>query len=389
MPIRGLTDRAASFPEIGQVRKGAPKPEDGKKPGADLKWFRVEFDERETVSAAAFLRQYGDKPTEIDILLPFNSVEENFDAWREAYVAGALIHRCDGERIWYELDPRTGERVIVAGEPNRKCDGLLGCKPTGRLKVLVPQLQRLAYLTVMTTSVHDIMNLSRQLEALLQINGKLAGVPLKLRRRPVMISTPSGSDGKRARREKWLLSIEADPAWVKAKLLAMKAAALPGNGLGDEIPLLEAPHDPEDDERGPDWGEVDTGEIVDEPAPAKPTNAKRPYPPETVRAKIDEKAAAHLGDAASDAQRGLATGMLEACFAGDDASDAKRHTVLKHLFGVTSSNDLTPEKVLALLDWLKPSKDTGGAYSPDANAAKEARAIVTEAMRAAGQEELL
>ena len=46
-----------------------------------------------------------------------------------------------------------------------------------------------------------------------------------------MISTPSGKGGKRVRREKWMLSIEADPDWVKEKLQAMKLDALPGNGL--------------------------------------------------------------------------------------------------------------------------------------------------------------
>jgi hypothetical protein len=250
MGIKGITDRPAQFPQIGQLRKGAPKPADGKRPGADLHYFRATFDERETESAAIFTKRYGDEPTEIDVLLPFNSVGENLDAWRETYVAGGLIHRCDGERIWYEVDPRTGERLVTAGEPSKRCDGSAECKPVGRLRVLIPQLQRLAYLTVLTGSVHDILNLHRQLEALLQINGKLAGVPLKLRRRPIKISTPSGENGKRARREKWLLSIEADPEWVRHKLLAMKAAALPDNGLDEELPLLEAPDEPDDVEEG-------------------------------------------------------------------------------------------------------------------------------------------
>ncbi|HLC01968.1 MAG TPA: hypothetical protein VJK02_02945 [Anaerolineales bacterium] len=246
MPIVGITDRPAQFPEIGQIRKGAPKVEGEKKPGKDLTFFRVTFDDRETAASDIFVKRYGTQPTEIDVLLPFNSVEENFDAWREAYVAGGLIHRCDGERIWYEVDPKTGERLVTAGEPSKRCDGSAECKPVGRLRVLIPQLQRLAYLTVLTGSVHDILNLHRQLEALMQINGKLAGVPLKLRRRPIKISTPSGENGKRARREKWLLSIEADPEWVRHKLLAMKAAALPDNGLDEELPLLEAPDEPDD-----------------------------------------------------------------------------------------------------------------------------------------------
>jgi hypothetical protein len=276
-PIRGLTDRQAQFPELGQIRKGAPKPADGKRPGADLTFFRVTFDERETESAAIFMQHYGDKPTEIDVLLPFNVVDENLEAWRETYVAGGLVHRCDGERIWYEIDPKTGERLVRNGEPIKHCDGSAGCKPTGRLKIIVPQLHRLAFLTVLTTSLHDIMNLHRQLEALLQINGKLAGVPLKLRRRPIKISTPSGEGGKRARREKWLLSIEADPAWVKAKLLAMQAAALPGNGLGEDLPLLEAPDEPEEPEE--DDGIMPVGNPVSAtiPEPARHITKESEY----------------------------------------------------------------------------------------------------------------
>ena len=260
MPIKGLTDRPAAFPEIGRIRKGAPK--ETNKPGKDLTYFRVEFDEEEKQATAIFHKTYGGTPSELNILLPFNSVDENFDAWREAYVAGGLVHRCDGERVWYENDPESGEQLVVNRIPEEQCDRSSGCKPTGRLKVLIPELQRLAYLTVLTGSTHDVMNIARQLEALLQINGKLAGVPLKLRRRPVKISTPSGTDGKRARRTKSLLSIEADPEWVRHKLLSMKAAALPDNGLED-LPALEAP----DEE---DWTE---GEIV-EAEEKKTTKAK-------------------------------------------------------------------------------------------------------------------
>ena len=246
MPIRGLSDRAAAFPEIGRIRKGAPKTEEGYV-GKDLAYFRIELDEAEKEAAATLRDSYPENPAELNILLPFNSVDENFDAWREAYVAGGMVHRCDGERVWYEINPTTGERVVIAGDPIKRCDGKKNCKPVGRLKVLIPELQRLAYLTVLTGSIHDIMNISRQLEAILQINGKLAGVPLKLRRRPMAISTPSGSDGKRARRTKSLLSIEADPEWVKYKLQSMRIAALPDYETADDLPALEAPEEPDDD----------------------------------------------------------------------------------------------------------------------------------------------
>ena len=101
MPIRGLTDRPASFPEIGSVRKGAPK--EPNRPGADLKYFRVEFDEREQAAAKIFSVSYPDQPTELNIWFPFNDVDRNFEAWREAYVAGALIHRLHRHPGLYSL----------------------------------------------------------------------------------------------------------------------------------------------------------------------------------------------------------------------------------------------------------------------------------------------
>ena len=265
MPIKGLTDRQAQFPQIGVIRKGGPKQQrekNGRKyeiMGKDLDHFRVLFDEAEVTASSEFVHAYGNEPKEINILLPFNSVNENFDAWQEAYKAGGLIHRCDGEKVWYEIDPKTGERLVTNGDPYKLCDGSSDCKPSGRLKVIVPELQRLAFLTVVTTSYHDIANISRQLQALLQINGKLAGVPLKLRRRPVKIATPkSETDRKKVRRVKHLLSIEADPEWVRAKLNEMRTAALPGNGLEQ----LAAPEVVKEEIVEAEFEEVETDEPV-------------------------------------------------------------------------------------------------------------------------------
>ena len=235
MPIKGMTDQAPSFPQIGVIRKGAPKPTDEKekRPGADLEYFRVVFDAEETEAAETFSRVYGEQPQEINILIPFDEIDRNWEAWREAYVTGALIHRCDGENVVYAIDPKTGEVLVQNGLSLKThqpvaCDGSAECKPSGRLRVIVPELRRLAYLMVLTTSIHDIVNISGQLEGIKAMNGgQLRGIPLVLRRRPKGISTPNPKTGKRTRREKWLLSIEADPKWVGAKLLQIEAASYP------------------------------------------------------------------------------------------------------------------------------------------------------------------
>ena len=109
MPIKGLTDRGLAFPQIGVIRKGAPKGQNA--PGRDLQFFRVEFDENEAAAAETFKQVYGDKPTQIKVVFPFNEVERVWDAWLEAYVASRLLARSDGERLIYW---RKDGRVLAA-----------------------------------------------------------------------------------------------------------------------------------------------------------------------------------------------------------------------------------------------------------------------------------
>lgn len=283
MPIKGLSDRGLAFPEIGQIRKGAKKGEN--RPGADLTYFRVEFDELEKVAAANFRAEYKDQPTAIRILLPFNEIERMWDPWLEAYTAGRLVARSDGEFIVYQLDNRgdllvhngvnvkTGERVQhpadnVAGLDYR--NNPVKFKPTGRLKVIIPELKRAAYLTVMTTSTHDIANISSQLAAFKELNnGQLAGIPFILRRRPKSISMPkSDTDKTRVRHVKWLLSIEVDPEWAKAKFGQLNNAALPQGYDAPQLPPgdidepieVELDDDELEPEQQPENENQDTGE---------------------------------------------------------------------------------------------------------------------------------
>src|SRR3990167_9779729 len=102
MPIKGLSDRGLAFPEIGQVRKGAKK--EGNKPGMDLTFFRVEFDETEKKTEAAFRAVYGDKPQWIRVILPFNEIDRMWECWDEAYTAGRMVARSDREFLTYQID---------------------------------------------------------------------------------------------------------------------------------------------------------------------------------------------------------------------------------------------------------------------------------------------
>jgi len=114
----------------------------------------------------------------------------------------------------------------------------------------------------------------------------------------------------------------------------------------------------------------------------------RPLDPEYLRKSLAMKADSYSKGNCSVEQLGLAVGMLETCFAGDQASTEKRRSLLVYLFDVDSGSNLRNGEILALLDWLKPTKNSGDAYAPDAMAVKEAQLIIRQHMLESGQKEL-
>jgi len=270
MPIPGLRDQqAVSFPKIGDIRKGAPKKENGQV-GPDLTYFRYAPIVGEELAEATFHEVYGDEPRAINVLLPFSEVSRNFETYMERHTAGALQCRGDieGGKCYMWRDDTGKMRHVPKDCPAPICKG---CKETGRLKIIIPELQRLGYVTVHTTSKWDIIELTRNLGALCKLTGNgLQGIPLVLKRRPRKVSTPR-KGGKRVRQEKWLLSIEADQRWVKAQLTAMEAAALPSYPPIAELPLPEAEEFDEEAYVAAFVDEV-TGEIVD----VKPIETEEP-----------------------------------------------------------------------------------------------------------------
>lgn len=266
MAIKGITDRQASFPEIGQLRKGDEK-KDERKPGADLTYFRFTSQDKDVTKA--FQAAYGSEPKDINCYLPFDTTDENFMTAKEEWRAGGLIHRCDGETCEIWLD----DSGVYRRDP-KPCLG--NCKEVGRLKIIIPELRRLAYVTVLTSSVHDIITLSECLMAFEMLGKSLRGIPFVLRRRPRMISTPSGKGNKRARREKWLLSIEANPAWGMSMLAQLEQNAYPALASG-------APDDGDE----PDYIETESGLTVD--ASTGEVIDKQPSEPQNSNGHIDDQ----------------------------------------------------------------------------------------------------
>ena len=120
--------------------------------------------------------------------------------------------------------------------------------------------------------------------------------------------------------------------------------------------------------------------------PPASNGSGRPLAPAKLREFIQRKMGTdNVSRTASTKQLNLLRMVLDTVCEGDTD---KRHTITGYLTGLTSTKDLTGPMVVTLLDWLKPEKDSGGAYVPDKYAEQEARAVWTAALAQEGQAEI-
>ena len=324
MPIAGLTDRGLAFPQIGVIRKGGQK--SANKPGQDLTYFRVEFDASRPDLATKFAAAYPPEPRKLNVVFPFNDFDRQVTIYLEAYNKGRLVARAgtvsglDPAQNFYKtkLDPKTGEVLVrdgywvsgpdagklayydsdkpeyvmqYTGKDGRPKSLPVFCKPITRIKFVLPELRELAYVLLKSSSIYDAINLSEQLSALWEVsNGKWAGIPMVLERKPVSILCPD-EHGNKTYREKWLVHIQANPTWSEARLLGLQnqsmLLAAGSSPVQMSMPALSAATiDDEEDETIPDepaaWvGDTQEGEFIESvPEPEFPAEPAAEEPQE-------------------------------------------------------------------------------------------------------------
>jgi len=239
MPIRGLTDRVTpSFPRLGKLRKGGESVERKRKDGStyntygeDLSYFRFTAEGGRSDIQDMFEQIFGPQPAVIHAFLPRATPEEVFPTWREKWVSGGLLHRCDGEMMTLWRDEKGKMRsdskpCPYFGKEQTEEESRRDppCKEVGRLSLIVPELVRagfVGYVTLETHSKNDLTAIQACLLAAAEARGDnplgLRGIEFVLKRELRTISTPS-SDGKRARRDKWMVVIEPAADWVRLQL---------------------------------------------------------------------------------------------------------------------------------------------------------------------------
>ncbi len=249
-PIIGLTTGVTpGFTPIGSIRKGmkvSAKTKEGKDymKMVDLEYFR--FTSRNPDVEAVWLRDVGAEPQSLQVILTHATANEAFTSWQEEWSAGGMVHQCDGQTMVKHRLP--SGRMSTAPAPCPYFAGAAertiknpGCKQVGRLTVVIPQLIKAGHVGPVifeTHSIHDLLSIQAALEeAESQVAAAgnpmgLRGIPFRLWRQADEISTPSTEEGKRVRREKWLVKIAPDHVWVAVQYqIAQRAAlSLPAGG---------------------------------------------------------------------------------------------------------------------------------------------------------------
>ena len=432
------------LPQMGNIRKGAAKNPQGYV-GKDLQSkFRFEFFPGFEDAKAEFIRVMGGLIIDRFVcVLPFTRLGDNWQDFYEAYTKGRMIARATESRFIRLVDLQTGQVAVQDGEPEtgHTPGQLLGTvgktavrtRRTGRLTLVIPQLGRLATFTLHTTSIYDCVNIGGQLASIQSIAAAarlpLAGIPLSISRRITEVTWVK-EGGESARVKTGLINIEADPEWVRPMLQDMARRALPNGGRPLELvsgPVVVHPADriqaeQDGQNEGEDDPSYDGGEEVQEgafteqsaaqekapveaqkptaPMAATPQAAEkteptinngieRPYIPEVLKKKLESRHE-YNGRAATEPQRNLLRMILNETLAGPGAVEAEvnrmRQTVQTYLTGHAHSKDIPDGFILVMLNlWLKPKKDSGGAYSPDPMAAREAKLVYEQAIKDEGQ----
>lgn len=423
-----------SLPDVAIIRKGDAKIEkEGKttRPGPDLRdRFRVVFRAGAEEYEKIFLSVYKtEKPERIRAMVLSQSVWDSWTWANEAYNAGRMVAKADDTHYIFKRNPTTGVVEVQDGEPftpfkpgdcitytyvreGKPVPVSLKVKTNARLRLFLPELGRLVQFTLKTTSYYDRMQIEQQLASIQAMSndlnhGNAAGVPFFIYRMPQEI-TWNKPEGGAQRVEKWLINIEADPDWVRAAVQRLAGFALTGEMpkgyLMPPTPVqLGGSVDPGQEETDENPLDAEFTDVTDEgqepPAPPEPTPqpqstaekkpteqkpADRPLSPDMLRDMLIRRASSKSGEA-SPQQVGLTVSMMEQVFA--PAADAAkiRHFCTEYLFGVKSTKELKGGQIKALLDWLKPIKDSGGAYLVDPMAAQELKTVWTILQKVQGQ----
>lgn len=178
---------------LGNIKIGRLRPKQkstgGKEfqPPTKLDFFlvttRTRGDDNNFIVDQAVHEILGEKPTELDIRLPFDAAGENFYAQMVHYEGRTRkVRQCDGETC---LMVETEVEEPCARRGGRTCP----CKPYGRLSVILEAAPTYGGLHVFrTTSWESVRSIQTALKMFEEQFGSLRGLPLKMKLYPAEVT---------------------------------------------------------------------------------------------------------------------------------------------------------------------------------------------------------
>ena len=172
--IKGLSD-VRRLPRLNKIRLGIKATSD--RTGGEYPEETPYF-----VCPPEVVKIYGDKPTELDVMLPIEDTDICLPQAYEWYgnTAG-LKCRGDGE-IAFRADPKThafAEREC----PCEMLDVANGCKQRMHLRVILHKVNVGGVYQIDTSSINSIIDINSSIFYVRALVGRVALVPLKLKRR--------------------------------------------------------------------------------------------------------------------------------------------------------------------------------------------------------------
>ena len=228
MPINGLTNKRR-LPRAGVIRLGIKKVHEKTK-----KEYPEEVDY--FVCPELVQKIYGSEPKSLVVMFPVENEEVFFQQFYRRYGNGILLCKGDGvEAHAWDFDKGGLKKIDCP------CKLLEGgdCKAVGNLQFLLPEVEEAAGVwQVNTSSKNSIIDLNSGIDFIRAVAGRIAMIPLLLKREEISTLRVEDKELKRGRHYTMKLSLEGT---------SLKKLQLMGKIKPTEI-LLPAPDEsqPED-----------------------------------------------------------------------------------------------------------------------------------------------
>lgn len=189
--IKGLSERRR-LPRLGKIRLGIKKTSSG---GAE---YPTEVDY--FVCPPEIQRVYGAQPKSLRIMIPLEDSNQVFPQAYKWYGSGSGL-KCKGDgqvalRRWADIEPGLQAKISGAHDPNDlmeipcPCPRLKSgeCRVKGHLMVLLPDVSLSGIYQIDTGSANNLIEINSAIDFLRSLLGRIAMIPLTLRREPVEIT---------------------------------------------------------------------------------------------------------------------------------------------------------------------------------------------------------